>query len=122
MTPAACRDFRTARRPHRREFLRARALRLVGLGPPELLTAAAGGKAPKQRAKACIILFMWGGPAQTDTWDLKPDAPAEYRGEFKPIPTSVPGVQVCEHLPRLAARMHKLALIRSMTHSDVNHL
>jgi hypothetical protein len=64
---------------------------------------------------------MWGGPAQQDTWDLKPDAPAEYRGEFKPIPTAVPGLQICEHLPRLAKRADRLCLIRSMTHADVNH-
>ena len=64
---------------------------------------------------------MWGGPAQQDTWDMKPDAPAEYRGEFKPIPTTVPGLQICEHLPRLAKRADKLCLIRSMTHADVNH-
>jgi hypothetical protein len=64
---------------------------------------------------------MWGGPAQQDTWDPKPGAPAEYRGEFKPIATSVPGLQVCEHLPQLAKRAGKLAVIRSMTHPDVNH-
>jgi hypothetical protein len=64
---------------------------------------------------------MWGGPAQQDTWDLKPDAPDVYRGEFKPIQTTVPGLQICEHLPMLAARAHQLCLIRSMTHNDVNH-
>ena len=64
---------------------------------------------------------MWGGPAQQDTWDLKPHSPAEYRGEFKPIRTVVPGLSICEHLPLLAQRADKLALIRSMTHSDVNH-
>ena len=73
------------------------------------------------RARACIVLFMWGGPAQQDTWDMKPDAPAEYRGEFKPIRTNVPGLQICEHLPRLARHADKLAIIRSMTHNDVNH-
>lgn len=64
---------------------------------------------------------MWGGPAQQDTWDLKPDAPDVYRGEFKPIATSVPGLQISEHLPMLAKRAHELCLIRSMTHNDVNH-
>jgi hypothetical protein len=64
---------------------------------------------------------MWGGPAQQDTWDPKPDAPAEYRGEFKPIPTNVPGLQICEHLPKLAQHADKLAIIRSMTHDDVDH-
>ncbi len=101
----------------RREFLRAGALSLFGLGLPRLAAA----DRPKPRAKACILLFMWGGPAQQDTWDPKPDAPAEFRGEFKPIPTAVPGLHVCEHLPRLAARADRLCLIRSMTHTDVNH-
>src|SRR5262249_41911907 len=79
---------------------------------------------PRQgkKAKACILLFMWGGPAQQDTFDMKPQAPAEYRGEFKSIATNVPGLQICEHLPRIARRMDRLALIRSMTHHDVNHL
>jgi hypothetical protein len=73
------------------------------------------------RAKACILLFMWGGPAHQDTWDMKPDAPSEYRGAFKPISTNVPGIQICEHLPRMAGHADKLALIRSMTHGDVDH-
>jgi uncharacterized protein (DUF1501 family) len=103
---------------NRREFLRAGALTLFGLGLPELLAA----QGPRRgRAKACIVLFMWGGPAQQDTWDLKPDAPDAYRGEFRPIQTTVPGLQICEHLPRLAQRADKLALIRSMTHDNVDH-
>jgi hypothetical protein len=64
---------------------------------------------------------MWGGPAQQDTWDPKPNAPIEYRGEFKPIPTTVPGLQICEHLPLLAGRADKLAVLRALTHGDVNH-
>jgi hypothetical protein len=115
---SACRDFFQAAPMGRREFLRAGTLGLCGLGLPQLLSARTTAK-PK--AKACIILFMWGGPAQQDTWDPKPNAPAEYRGEFKPISTSLPGLQVCEHLPKLAARAHKLAVIRSMTHGDVDH-
>jgi len=108
----------------RREFLRAGSLGLLGLGLPQLLQARSlmpVTRAKPGRAKACIVLFMWGGPAHQDTWDLKPDAPAEYRGEFKPIPTSLPGVHICEHLPRLAQQLDKLAIIRSMTHTDVNH-
>ncbi len=104
---------------NRREFLRAGALSLFGLGLPQLLDAQT--RAPRGRAKACILLFMWGGPAQQDTWDMKPDAPDVYRGEFRPIATSVPGLQICEHLPRLAQRAHQLALIRSMTHDNVDH-
>jgi uncharacterized protein (DUF1501 family) len=106
----------------RREFLRAGSLSLplAGLSLPHLL-AARGPAAPRARAKACIVLFMWGGPAQQDTWDMKPGAPADYRGQFRPIATNVPGVQVCEHLPRLARHADKLALLRAMTHDDVNH-
>jgi hypothetical protein len=64
---------------------------------------------------------MWGGPAQQDTWDMKPDAPEVYRGEFRPIRTTIPGLQICEHMPRLAQRADRLALIRSMTHNNVDH-
>lgn len=74
------------------------------------------------RAKACILLFMWGGPSQLDTFDLKPDAPAEIRGPFQPIPTAVPGLQICEHFPKLAMRMDRVALIRSLCHDDPAHL
>jgi len=73
------------------------------------------------RAKACIVLFMWGGPAHQDTWDLKPSAPREIRGEFQPISTSVPGIQICEHFPLLAQRASDLAIVRSVTHTNVDH-
>ncbi|MEX0679538.1 MAG: DUF1501 domain-containing protein [Pirellulales bacterium] len=117
--------------PNRRDVLRAGSLGLFGLGLGELLrsrTTAAETAAARQqpatfgRAKACILLFMWGGPAQQDTWDLKPLAPAEIRGEFKPMATRVSGIQICEHFGRLAERTDKLAIVRSMTHTDVNHL
>jgi uncharacterized protein (DUF1501 family) len=118
MQSGACRTFFDAAPMGRREFLRAGSLGMLGLTLPQL---AAARPAPSRRAKACIVLFMWGGPAQQDTWDPKPNAPAEYRGEFRPISTNVPGIQICEHLPLLARRADKLALIRSMTHDDVDH-
>lgn len=126
MQRQACRGFIDAIRPTRREFLRAGSAPLIGLGLPRLLqgrTAAAPEKVTPSigRAKACIVLFMWGGPAHQDTWDMKPGAPAEYRGDFKPIATTVPGLQICEHLPRLAKQAHKLTVVRSMTHNDVDH-
>jgi len=126
MLRSPCSSFFTGAPMGRREFLRAGSLPLIGLGLPQLLQvhsaqAAAKKAAVKAKAKACILLFMWGGPAHQDTWDMKPGGLAEYRGQFKPIPTNVPGIQICEHLPRLARRMDKLALIRSMTHSDVDH-
>jgi uncharacterized protein (DUF1501 family) len=122
VTRSACTGFLTDPAVRRREFLRAGALSLFGLSLPDLLNAHATSAAPRPRAKACIVLFMWGGPAQQDTWDLKPEAPVEYRGEFKPIATRVPGIRICEHLPLMARRTDKLALLRAMTHNDVNHL
>lgn len=74
------------------------------------------------KAKACILMFMWGGPSHLDTWDLKPAAPAEVRGEFSPIATTVPGLTVSEHFPRLARHAEHLAVIRSVTHDDPAHL
>jgi hypothetical protein len=111
---------------NRRELLRAGQLGLFGLTLPHLLRgrslhAAEAASSHFGRAKACILLFMWGGPAHQDTWDLKPDAPAEVRGEFRPIATKTPGIEICEHFPLLAARTDRLAVIRSMTHGDVNH-
>ncbi len=110
----------------RRELLRAGGLGLLGLSLPELLrgrvnAAGAIGKGSFGRAKSCILLFMWGGPAHQDTWDLKPDAPREIRGEFQPISTNVPGLQICEHFPLLAKRADKLSLVRSMTHDNGDH-
>jgi hypothetical protein len=73
------------------------------------------------RAKSCILLYMFGGVSQLDVWDMKPAAPDGIRGEFQPISTCVPGIQITEHLPRLAQRMDRLAIIRSMSHGDANH-
>src|SRR6185295_6999907 len=110
---------------NRRELLRAGALGLFGLSMPGLLAGRAAAPVNKTssfgRAKSCILLFMWGGPAHQDTWDLKPDAPLEVRGEFRPISTNVPGIQICEHFPRLARRADKLCLVRSMTHDNGDH-
>jgi hypothetical protein len=73
------------------------------------------------KAKACILIFNYGGPSHLDIWDLKPDAPREIRGEFKPIGTRVPGIAITEHLPRLAALADRYAIIRSVTHRDNDH-
>jgi hypothetical protein len=77
--------------------------------------------APKKPIRACILVFYYGGPSHLDTYDLKPNAPAEVRGDFKPISTSVPGLHVCEHLPRMAKVMHKIALVRSVHHEAHLH-
>ena len=119
MQTTACPGFFAAAPMGRREILRAGSLGLFGLGLPHLVHA--NKESQRRTAKACILLFMWGGPAHQDTWDLKPNAPAEYRGEFKPIATNVPGIRICEHLPRLARMTDRLAIIRSMTHGDVDH-
>ncbi|MEX2558587.1 MAG: DUF1501 domain-containing protein, partial [Pirellulales bacterium] len=73
------------------------------------------------RGKSCILVYLLGGPPHQDMFDLKPEAPAEIRGPFQPISTSVPGFQVCEHLPRLAAMADKYAIVRSVTHPNNNH-
>jgi hypothetical protein len=78
----------------------------------------AGGPAPLQ---SCILLFYYGGPCHLDTWDMKPHAPREVRGEFKPIATRAPGLQVCEHMPHSALVADKLAVVRSLHHPMRNH-
>jgi Protein of unknown function (DUF1501) len=118
----ACDGHRALAPMGRRELLRVGSLGLLGLGLRDLLRAREATPVPHVgKARACILLFMWGGPAQQDTWDPKPDAPAEYRGEFQTIATRTPGLRICEHLPRLARHTDKLALLRAMTHPDVDH-
>ena len=101
----------------RREALRAGALALgAGLGLPELLRAEAAAGAGTGKARGVIVLYLLGGAATQDMVDMKPDAPAEVRGDFRPVATSVPGLDVCEHLPRTARWAHRLAVVRSVTH------
>ncbi len=123
-----CHDFRQQQRLGRRALLEAGTLSLAGLA---VSAALSGGRAQAAessqgsgfgRAKRCIFLFMWGGPSHLDTWDLKPEAPAEVRGEFQPIATSVTGIQISEHFPLLARQAEKYAIVRSVTHDDPAHL
>jgi hypothetical protein len=102
----------------RREFLRVGGLSLGGLALPQLFAAASS---PRPRVRSVLQLFMWGGPGQQETFDLKPNAPDGVRSMFRPIETKTPGVRICEHLPRLAARTDKFAIVRSVTHTGVNH-
>src|SRR5690348_686221 len=104
----------------RRAWLRLGGLGLVGLSLPRLLRAdaASGRSAP---ARSCVLFVLHGGPSQLDIWDLKPEAPAEVRGEFRPIATSVPGLRITEHLPRLARVAHRFTVVRSMTHAAIFH-
>jgi hypothetical protein len=104
----------------RRELMRIGGLSLLGLTMSDLArlrAAAALSPAPgRRRRNSCVFLFLFGGPSQIDLWDMKPAAPAGIRGEFRPAATCVPGIQICEHLPRLAWAMDKVCLVRSMTH------
>ena len=83
--------------------------------------AHGAGVITRKPIRACILIFYYGGPSHLDTYDLKPGATAEIRGTFKPISTSVPGVQISEHLPRMANVMNKVALIRSVHHRATLH-
>ncbi|MDB5307811.1 MAG: hypothetical protein JWO38_2013 [Gemmataceae bacterium] len=107
----------------RREVLRVGGLGFTGLALPRWLQArdTSSGPARTGKARACILVYNYGGPSHLDTFDLKPDAPRELRGEFKPIATSAPGVAICEHLPRLARMADRYAVIRSVTHRDNDH-
>lgn len=104
----------------RREILRAGGLGAIGLSLPQALAAQQLTTGNAAKADACIVIFLNGGPSHLDMWDMKPTAPAEIRGEFAPIASSLPGVPVCEHLPRMAEHMHRVTLVRSMNHSVNN--
>jgi hypothetical protein len=95
-------------------------LGFVGLSLPRLLRAEANTNR-RSFAKSCVLFLLHGGPSQLDTWDMKPAAPAEVRGEFKPIATTVPGIQICEHMPRLTRLAHRFTVVRSMTHTMLSH-
>lgn len=107
----------------RRNMLQIGTIGALNLALPQVLAAserlARKGQSPK--ADACILVFLNGGPSHLDMWDMKPELPQEMRSEFKPIATSVPGIQVCEHLPRLAKLMSHCALVRSVHHDQVAH-
>jgi hypothetical protein len=118
----------------RRRLLTLGSIGALGLSLDQLLGASSAGtssaKAAERiaesdpriapKADACIVIFLNGGPSHLDMWDMKPDGPSESRGEFKPIATDVPGIQLCEHLPKLAGQMKHSALVRSMHHSVNN--
>ncbi len=99
----------------RRSFLQAGTAGLAGMMLPNLMRLEAeGAVSGRARIRNCITIFLVGSPGHLDTWDMKPDAPAEVRGKFRPIATNVPGIQICEHFPLMARMMDKVALIRSL--------
>lgn len=104
----------------RRNFLRIGALGMGGLALPELLRAEASTIQSRGR-KSVIMIYLPGGPPHQDTFDLKPDAPSELRGEFRPIPTTVSGLQICEHLPLLAKQAKRFTIIRSISDAVNEH-
>ncbi|MDA1017155.1 MAG: DUF1501 domain-containing protein [Planctomycetota bacterium] len=116
----------------RRDLIRTGGLGLFGLNVPQLLAAedarvapthvfSPGTPFPKGRAKSVLFLYLFGGPSQLETFDMKPDAPSQLRGPFQPIDSRTPGLRICEHLHRTAALSDRLAIIRSMTHSHNDH-
>jgi hypothetical protein len=106
----------------RRDFLKVGALGAAGLTLSSYLKLAYAGKVdPKARAKSAIFINLGGGPTHMDTFDLHPDAPSEYRGEFNPIDTNAPGVQICEHLPKLAKCADKFTILRGVSHTLAAH-
>ena len=119
------RGERTCDGVSRRTFLKVGSLALGGLSLPWLLRqrAATAGTAAAHGTsrKSVILLWLAGGPSHIDMYDLKPNAPAEIRGEFKPIATNVPGIQIGEHLPRQARIIDKLAVVRSAYHTNAGH-
>ncbi len=104
----------------RRDFLRS-GVAMAGLSLPSFFSmlSRAGTVAPK--ARSCIVLYTWGGMSHYESFDPKPDAPSDLRGEFKPISTATPGIQFCEHLPLLAKHSEKLAIVRSIHHKHGGH-
>jgi uncharacterized protein (DUF1501 family) len=104
---------------NRRQLLEFGGISVLGLGLPELLQA--GRSSPRRSEKSCIFIFQYGGPPQLDTFDPKPDAPDGIRSPFKPITTAVPGIQICELLPRLGKMADRYCLLRSLTHNKTGH-
>ena len=120
-------DISLSRRPHRRcdgstrrDFLRVGALTAFGLSLPSYLQAASARKV-KARAKSVILVYLGGGLSHHDSFDLKPDAPAEIRGKYRPVASKVPGLQVGELLPNMARTMDKVCLVRSGAHNNDHH-
>jgi hypothetical protein len=110
-----CRGF------NRRDVLQLGALGLSSLTLPAILRAEQEATRPSAKAKNVIFIWQQGGPPHQDMWDMKPDAPEEIRGEFKPIATNLPGYQVCELMPQLAKQVQRLTILRGVNHHIPDH-
>lgn len=106
----------------RRDFLRVGAAGVVGAGLPFAPKPAQASSSGTGRAKSVLLVLLSGGPSQLDMWDPKPDAPVEVRGEFSSINTTLPGVSICEHMPKLAEQLNRWTILRTMSHVEHNHL
>ena len=105
----------------RRDVLRVGVLGMTGLGLTDYFRLADAGEVKAAKATSAIFINLTGGPSHLDSFDPKPEAPVEYRGEFATIETNVPGIQLCEHLPQLARCADKFALLRGVSHSLTEH-
>jgi hypothetical protein len=105
----------------RRQLLEAGGAGLLGLNLPKLLAAEEAGLAHKPRAKSVIFLFLFGGPSQLESFDMKPTAPTKIRGPFQPTPARNPDLKICQHLSRLASISDKYAVVKTMSHSYNDH-
>ena len=114
-------QYRTCDGISRRDLLKIGALSFGGLGLGDLLRASAQADVSRRKDLSVILLWKGGGPSHLETWDLKPEAPAEFRGTFNPIPSIIPGYQVSEHLPYSARVVDRLAILRSVSHPDGGH-
>ena len=119
-TRSGCDDSRRSLRPDRRSFVKAGLLGAAGLSLADVLKADET-RGSSSRTNSVIILWMRGGPSHIDMWDPKPDAPAEYRGEFGTVATPVPGVRLGDLLPLSAKAMPRWAVVRSLHHHDAGH-
>ncbi len=105
----------------RRDALKVGTLGALGFGLADYLRASEGQGSGSPAARSAIVVWLGGGPPHLDSFDMKPDAPAEIRGEFSPVATNVPGLQICEHLPRLAQCADKYAILRGVSHTLAGH-
>src|SRR6478735_11383349 len=120
---SACSSFHRSGLLSRRSMLRAGSLGMLGITLPKILQASSAytGPKPPVRAKSVIFLFQWGGPSHLETFDMKPGAKDEFRGPHRPMRSSCPDIEVNDRLPKTAAVMDKVSLIKSVHHTMTNH-